>query len=123
MKPLTTGRLKSCVREMDTVARFGGDEFVVMIRELDKDKIESAAAAGIIAEKIRVALAEPYTLAVRHDGQADATVVHQCTASIGVALFINHYALQDDILKWADRAMYQAKEAGRNRVKFYEPTE
>jgi diguanylate cyclase (GGDEF)-like protein len=48
-------------------------------------------------------------------------VKHHCTASIGVVLFINHEASQDDVLKWADRAMYQAKESGRNRVNFFTP--
>lgn len=49
-------------------------------------------------------------------------VEHHCTASIGVALFIDHEASQDDLLKWADAAMHQAKDAGRNRTRFYEPT-
>jgi diguanylate cyclase (GGDEF)-like protein/PAS domain S-box-containing protein len=113
-------RLKSCVREMDTVARFGGDEFVVIASELDTDSAESAAQAGIIAEKIRGALSEPYVLTVKHDGQADATIEHHCTASIGVTLFINHESSPDDILKWADTAMYQAKEEGRNSIRFHD---
>ena len=112
-------RLKHCVRETDTVARFGGDEFVVMIGELTLDSSESAAQAGIIAEKIRAALAEPYVLQVRREGTAAATVEHSCTASIGVALFGEHDAGQDDILKWADTAMYQAKEAGRDLIRFH----
>jgi diguanylate cyclase (GGDEF)-like protein len=113
-------RLKSCVREMDTVARFGGDEFVVMISELDADKTGSTTQAGIIAEKIRAALAKPYELKIQHEGKAETTVEHHCTASIGVALFIKDEASQDNILKWADMAMYQAKEAGRNLARFYD---
>jgi len=113
-------RLKACVREMDTVARFGGDEFVVLLSDLKADKAESAAQASLIAEKIRISLSEPYRLTIKHDGETDTTVEHQCTASIGVALFINHEASQDDILKWADKAMYQAKEAGRNSIRFYD---
>ena len=113
------GRLRSCVREMDTVARFGGDEFVLMISELDTDEEKSLIEAGIIAEKIRATLERPHALGVRHPGQAEATVEHQCTASIGVALFINCAVSQADVLKSADCAMYQAKEAGRNRVRFY----
>ncbi|MBL0167233.1 MAG: PAS-domain containing protein [Propionivibrio sp.] len=113
-------RLKACVREVDTVARFGGDEFVVMIGDLDADKNESMAQARLIAEKIRVTLSAPYLLTIRHEGKAETRVEHHCTASIGVALFINHEASQDDILKWADSAMYEAKEAGRNLVRFYE---
>ncbi len=113
-------RLKSCVREMDTVARFGGDEFVVVISELDADKSESTAQAGIIAEKIRAALARPYALTLQHAGKATTTVVHRCTASIGVGLFGKQGASQDDILRWADMAMYQAKQAGCNLVRFYD---
>ena len=113
-------RLKNCVREMDTVARFGGDEFVVMISELATDQAESTEQAALVAEKIRLTLAAPYRLTLAHEGQANFTVEHHCTASIGVTLFVDHDASQENILKWADLAMYQAKDAGRNRVKFYE---
>jgi len=112
-------RIGRCVRETDTVARFGGDEFVVMLSELDADKAESVAQAGIVAEKIRVMLAEPYVLTIQPDGEAKTTVEHHCTSSIGVVLFINYEAGQEDILKWADMAMYQAKESGRNQIRFY----
>ena len=114
-------RITRCVREMDTVARFGGDEFVVMLSELDADKELSVAQAGIVAEKIRATLAEPYLLTRKQKDNAEITVEHLCTASIGVVLFINHEASQEDILKWADMAMYQAKESGRNQVHFFEP--
>lgn len=113
-------RLKSCVREMDTVARFGGDEFVVIIGELDADKAESTLQAGIVAEKIRFTLSKPYLLTIKRDGKEDTTVEHHCTVSIGVALFLKDEASQDNILKWADMAMYQAKEAGRNLHRFYD---
>ncbi len=66
------------------------------------------------------ALSEPYQLPIRHEGEADDVIEHRCTASIGVSMFINHEASQDDILKWADKAMYQAKEAGRNSVCCYD---
>ncbi|MDR3409432.1 MAG: diguanylate cyclase [Formivibrio sp.] len=113
-------RLKKCVRETDTVARFGGDEFVVMLSHLNADKTESSLQAMAIAEKIRAALLVPYRLTVKHDGKADAEIEHHCTASIGVVLYFNHEASQDDILKWADMAMYQAKDAGRNAIRFYD---
>lgn len=113
-------RLKSCVREMDTVARFGGDEFVVMLSELDVDKTVATSQARLVAEKILAALSVPYLLTVSHDGEPGPTVEHHCTASIGVAMFINHDGSQDDILMWADAAMYQAKDAGQNSVRFYE---
>ncbi|MFZ2300267.1 MAG: diguanylate cyclase [Gallionella sp.] len=113
-------RLTGCVREMDTVARFGGDEFVVMFTELDTDKTESIAQASVVAEKIRATLAEPYLLTVKHEGQAEITIEHRCTSSIGVVLFINHEASPEDVIKWADMAMYQAKDGGRNKYHFYE---
>jgi diguanylate cyclase (GGDEF)-like protein/PAS domain S-box-containing protein len=112
-------RISSCLREMDTVARFGGDEFVVMLTELDVDNAESAAQAGIVAEKIRVILAQPYVLKVKHEGRADSIIEHNCTSSIGVVLFIDHRDSTEDIIKWADMAMYQAKEDGRNLTRFY----
>ena len=113
-------RLRSCVREMDTVARFGGDEFVVMISELDADKAESVAQAGVIAEKILASLYRTYLLDIEHPGAARTCIEHHCTASIGVALFIDHEASQEEILKWADTAMFQAKEAGRNTIRFHD---
>ena len=114
-------RLKRCVRQMDTVARFGGDEFVVVIADLDMQKTESTIRAGNVAEKIRLTLSEPYLIAIEQAGQPKAMIEHKCTASVGVVLFSNHDATADDILKWADAAMYEAKAAGRNMVRFYEP--
>ena len=113
-------RLRACVREMDTVARFGGDEFVVMLHELDTDKTGAIAQANVVAEKIRTALSAPYLLTVKHDGAAETTVEHHCTASIGVAVFTTHEGNENEIMKWADTAMYQAKEAGRNSIRFYD---
>jgi diguanylate cyclase (GGDEF)-like protein/PAS domain S-box-containing protein len=114
-------RLTNCVREMDTVARFGGDEFVVTLCDLDTDKKLSVTRAGIVAERIRATLSEPYLLTHRQEGGAPVTVRHHCTSSIGMVLFINHEASPEDILKWADMAMYHAKEKGRNQVSFFEP--
>ena len=113
-------RLKSCVREMDTVARFGGDEFVVMISELASDKAASTDEAALIAEKIRRRLGEPYRLLVKRPGMSDTTVEHRCTASIGVVVFTSHEVSQDAIVKCADAAMYLAKESGRDAVQFIE---
>lgn len=113
-------RLKSCVREMDTVARIGGDEFVVMLSELNLDKATATVQAGHVAEKILAALSIPYLLAVTANGRPALSVQYRCTASIGVAVFNNHESSQDDILKCADAAMYQAKESGRNSIRFYE---
>ena len=112
-------RLTSCVREVDTVSRFGGDEFVVMLSELVADKDESISQACGVAEKIRALLSEPYLLKIPSVGGADEDVVHHCSACIGVVLFVNHEASQDELLKWADAAMYQAKKSGRNSIRFH----
>jgi diguanylate cyclase (GGDEF)-like protein len=116
----TAHRICCCVRGVDTVARFGGDEFVVILSELVVDKIESASQAGIVAEKIRIALAEPYVLITKRLGKAETLVEHHCTSSIGVVLFANDDGSAADIIKWADSAMYQAKASGRNMMLFYD---
>ena len=117
---IAADRLRKSVREIDTVARFGGDEFVVVLNELDVDRKTSIDQARNVAEKIRTALSVPYQLSISHDGKTNITIEHQCTASIGVVVFINHELSQDDILKWADVTMYRAKEDGRNLVRFYD---
>jgi len=116
-------RISRCVRAVDTVARFGGDEFAVVLSELVSDLPASKVQAGIVADKIRSALHEPYILVLSGEGAEDGAVTHHCSASIGVALFLGQKARADDILKWADMAMYQAKEDGRNRVRFSEQLE
>ncbi|HOP39987.1 MAG TPA: sensor domain-containing diguanylate cyclase [Geobacteraceae bacterium] len=113
-------RIKGCLREMDTVARFGGDEFVVMVGELDTDRMQSKEKAGIIAEKIRVALAEPYLLKRLDDSGKETAIEHHCTSSIGVVLFKGHDAGHEEIFKCADMAMYEAKAAGRNKICFHD---
>lgn len=108
-------RLKACVREADTVARFGGDEFVVLVCELDTKQHEAVAQAATIAEKIRTRLADPYVL---HAAPTAPAIVHRCTASIGVAVFHGRDESQKSVIDRADAAMYQAKEDGRNRIRF-----
>lgn len=112
-------RITRCVREIDTVARFGGDEFVVMLSELDVDKDISIGQAAIVAEKIRGVLAEPYLLKRGNAGNTEITVEHHCSSSIGVVLFVNNEVSPEDVLNLADIAMYQAKASGRNRVSFF----
>ncbi|MEY4139757.1 MAG: hypothetical protein RLZZ371_1939, partial [Pseudomonadota bacterium] len=81
-------RLKSCVREIDTVARFGGDEFVVVLNELAPDRGQAHSQVDMLAQKICQALAEPYVLHLSADGERPAqTIEHRCTASIGAMLF------------------------------------
>jgi diguanylate cyclase (GGDEF)-like protein len=113
-------RLTACVRKIDTVARFGGDEFVILLGELNRDKIESNSLARVIAEKIRVSLAEPYHLAAPLNGAGAGIIEHHCTASIGIVVFVSDQIAVADILKWADAAMYQAKVAGRNTIRAFE---
>ncbi len=113
-------RIVGCLRKIDTVGRFGGDEFVVMLSELDVDRSESTAQASRVAEKVRRAIGLPYVLNTGEHAGSATTVEHRCTASIGVALFMGDDASADDILKWADAAMYQAKAAGGNAFRFYE---
>ncbi len=113
-------RIKSCVRSIDTVSRFGGDEFVVLLSDFGLEESESASQAKIVAEKIRVKLAEPYRFPLKTKGKPDTTIEHRCTASIGVVTYSGNEASEEDILTWADKAMYRAKDAGRNTVKFYE---
>lgn len=111
-------RLAKCVREMDTVARFGGDEFVVMLGELDVDYASSMAQAELVAEKIRAAIAEPYFLEIKANDGSRYRIEHHCTVSIGATLFLNHECSEEQVLKQADIAMYCAKEGGRDRVAF-----
>ena len=111
-------RLMSSVREVDTVARVGGDEFVVLLGELDLEFTTSEMQAIAIAEKVGMQLAQTYQLTVKHTGRVAVKVQHSCTASIGVAVF-GADAASEDVLKWADAAMYEAKVAGRNVVKLH----
>jgi diguanylate cyclase (GGDEF)-like protein/PAS domain S-box-containing protein len=112
-------RLTGCVRQVDTVARVGGDEFVIVLVDLAAEKAEALAQATAVAEKIRVALAQPYALVHEKDAQPATTVQHECSASLGLVLFANSDTPQDELLNQADAAMYQAKLAGRNAVRSY----
>ncbi|MFZ6862269.1 diguanylate cyclase domain-containing protein [Undibacterium sp. Ji67W] len=111
-------RLRACVREIDTVARFGGDEFVIIISELQAESGNSKNQVTVIAEKIRNALCTPYMLPIQYDGKPEY-IEHRCSASIGVALFNSHNTTETQVMKWADKAMYQAKDDGRNLIRFY----
>ena len=100
-------RLTRQVRETDTVARFGGDEFVVLLADLGADMPLAQAQAQKIAEKVLEALGQPYEL---------GTVTHRCTASIGLVVFQGGAIKAEHLIKEADAAMYAAKQQGRNRV-------
>ncbi len=113
-------RLKKCVRETDTVARMGGDEFVVALTQLYVDKDTSKQQALLLAEKIRHALEKPYIMDKTNASGAIIKIKHHCTASIGLTLFKGETSTMSDILRHADTAMYQAKSQGRNQVQYYE---
>lgn len=112
-------RLVACVRETDTVARFGGDEFVVVLGDLSLDREQSVSQANAIAEKIRLSLGKTYRLSISHKAGEDDIVEHHCSASIGMTIFNSWELSADEILKRADLAMYQAKDEGRNLIRLY----
>ncbi len=111
-------RIGACVREIDFVARFGGDEFVVILSELDAQRAESTRQAAAVAEKIRAALAQPYALVLQAPDRGPLEVQYHCSASLGVVVFFDEEVSQDLLLKWADAQMYVSKEAGGDRVSF-----
>jgi len=98
-------RIRPCVRGSDTVSRQGGDEFIVLLSE-----ISDAEDAALIADKIRLAVLEPYTI---------ASHLLQLTASIGVSVYPEDGADSESLIQCADTAMYHAKEKGRNRSQFF----
>jgi diguanylate cyclase (GGDEF)-like protein/PAS domain S-box-containing protein len=105
-------RLLETVRQEDTVARLGGDEYVVIVESLGTNEASAALQAETIAEKVRGALGQPYALSGSE---------HHSTASIGVTLFRGQEVAMDGLLKQADVALYQAKSAGRNTIRFFNP--
>jgi len=114
-------RLQSCVRDVDTVARLGGDEFVVMLEFLDEQETEATGQAFAVAEKIRSNLAKFYLLNSNSDNTLQPYVKHYSTGSIGFVLFLGHETSSEELLKRADVAMYQAKQAGRNAIRVFVP--
>jgi diguanylate cyclase (GGDEF)-like protein/PAS domain S-box-containing protein len=112
-------RLSAGVREVDTVARLGGDEFVIVLGRLDADAAASREQARAIAEKLLSSLARPYLLSSAQEGKSEEAIEHHCPSSIGVTLFNGQEENQNEILKRADDAMYQAKACGRNTIRFF----
>ena len=105
-------RVQAAVSAADTVARFGGDEFVVMLENLSAHLPEAAAQTTAVGERVLASLNRPYTL----DGYQ-----HHSTCSIGATLFDGQQNAVGELLKRADLAMYQAKAAGRNTIRFFDP--
>jgi diguanylate cyclase (GGDEF)-like protein/PAS domain S-box-containing protein len=105
-------RLRHAVREGDYVARLGGDEFVIVLDNLGDDVSIAAAEADVVGHKVLAVCAENYALPARP---------YRSTASVGIALFGRHTDSVDVLLRQADLAMYQAKAAGRNLLRFFDP--
>jgi diguanylate cyclase (GGDEF)-like protein len=105
-------RLKGSVREGDTVARLGGDEFVAVLENLSVNPREAARQAESVGEKVLLNLSQSYLL----DG-----LEHYSTPSIGITMFDRKHDSIDELMKRADMAMYQAKAAGRNTLRFFDP--
>ena len=105
-------RLELCVRKGDTVARLGGDEFVVMLEDLSNHPMEGASQTESVGEKILEMLNKPYQLMLHE---------YHNSPSIGATLFGPAHGDIDELFKQADIAMYQAKKAGRNNLRFFDP--
>lgn len=103
---MTAERLRGCVREGDTVSRLSGDEFTVLLRDVTTDE-----GLQRVTEKILGSIAQPYDL-----GGYSATV----TASIGISLYPEHATGAENLMRYADQAMYLAKQAGKNSSKLYQ---
>ncbi len=104
--------LQGCVRDGDVVARLGGDEFIIMLEGLSPDVQLAAAQAEGVAQKILESIRQPIVL---HGYE------HHGTISIGIILFCGQELSEDELLKHADTAMYEAKSAGRNTIRFFDP--
>ncbi|MDP1903059.1 MAG: EAL domain-containing protein [Pseudomonadota bacterium] len=105
-------RLRSLVRNQDTIARLGGDEFMVLLEDLSQEATEAAVQAEVVAENIRAGLGQPFVL--------DRTE-HHISSSIGIVLFLGRRRPLEDLVSYADAAMYQAKSDGRNTIRFHDP--
>ncbi|MEP7703863.1 EAL domain-containing protein [Paraglaciecola sp. 25GB23A] len=105
-------RLKECIREEDTVSRFGGDEFVILLEGLSSLPIQAATQAEDIANKILTSINKPHQLTGNK---------YTSSTSIGITLFSAHESEAEELLKQADIAMYQAKADGRKVLRFFDP--
>jgi diguanylate cyclase (GGDEF)-like protein/PAS domain S-box-containing protein len=104
--------LESAIRKSNTVARLGGDEFVILLDDLSVNPIEAANQAEHVAENVVSCFSRNF-----HIGEHE----HHCTTSIGIALFGGQHHRLEEIFKRADLALYEAKAAGRNTIRFFDP--
>jgi diguanylate cyclase (GGDEF)-like protein/PAS domain S-box-containing protein len=105
-------RIQSCVKKGDTLARFGGDEFILALYNLSTSQLEAATSVELIAQRILNIISQPYHL---------GTISHSISASIGITFFKGDEVSFEDLIKQADLAMYKAKENGRNNIFFFDP--
>jgi len=108
----TAKRIFNIIRQCDTVARFGGDEFVVLINTYEDDKIQATSDAQVVAEKILAELEKPFYID-NYDFRS--------SASIGISMFVDMEQSIDDLMKYANSAMHNAKMRGRNTFCFFDP--
>jgi diguanylate cyclase (GGDEF)-like protein/PAS domain S-box-containing protein len=113
-------RLESCMREGDTVSRIGGDEFVVIIEDLDETILVERQAEAV-AKKFIFHLNEPYFLQQSVSSDSQSKIEYHCSCSVGIALFGEQTTTVGELLKQADTAMYAAKADGRNTLRFFSP--
>ena len=109
----TARRIVHCIREEDFVARLGGDEFVIFIDTNDSRKGHALRTVELVTQKILDVISQPYKIDDFH---------FHLTASIGIVLFSDEPVTSDDVMKYADSAMYHAKESGRNTYRFFDPS-
>jgi diguanylate cyclase (GGDEF)-like protein/PAS domain S-box-containing protein len=105
-------RLQGCVPKDDTIAHLGGDDFVIMLENLSEETEQAATQAEAVAEKILDTFNRPFDL---------QGCEHYSSTSIGISLFRDHESSVDDLLKHTETAMYQAKQYGRNTIRFFDP--
>lgn len=106
-------RLRENIRQVDTVARAGGDEFIILLADLDEDPAKATAQAYNVAEKLRNALSTPYIF--------NRIVLHTST-SVGIVMFSDKAKPKTELFKHADMALYRAKAQGKNRISMFDPS-
>lgn len=111
-------RLKACTRDSDTVARYGGDEFVVLLDNLNGNLEEAQKETHLVADKILASLVLPYTLHLREGKKVIKTIEYQSFASLGIAMFDGVMSDKESILDRADKAMYLSKSKGGKTIRF-----